>query len=156
MKPGFISVPFKADTGDGLYESNGIGKFSTAGIVIEYESKLLGLFGSKVKEVRIGLNDIVNITFKKGLFKYFSRIHIRLNNVTKLSELPNSSGKVKLKLKREDFEHGQRAVELIQSLLEGKPIGDLPPTQSPVSELIGSSEDKYKTNDLNKTRKLDD
>ena len=61
-----------------------------------------------------------------------------------------------MKLKREDFEVGKEAVEFFNQILSGKPAADIEPPQSSVSELIESSEDKYKTNDLNKTRKLGD
>jgi hypothetical protein len=155
MKQGFISVPFESQKGDGLFEITGIGKFSAAGIIIEFESKLLGLFGGTVKEVRIGAKDIVDIRFKKGFFKFFSKIQIRLNNVAKLSELPNKNGRFSMKLKREDFELGQEAVEFINTILEDDAKPDLPPVQSPVAELISSSEDKYKTNDLKETTKLE-
>ncbi|MDH3492444.1 MAG: hypothetical protein OEM82_02755 [Acidobacteriota bacterium] len=156
MKTGFISVPFKSEKGDGLFEINGIGKFSPAGIVIEYESKFLGMFGGEVKEVRIGAIDIVDIKFKKGFLKFFSKIQIRLNNVAKLSELPNRDGKFTMKIKREDFELGREAVEFFDHLLRGTPVADIEPPQSPVAELIESSKDKYKTDDLKRTRKLDE
>ena len=118
MKTGFLSVPFKSEKGDGLYEVNGIAKFSSAGLIIEYESKLLGLFGGKVKEVRIGLNDVEDIRFKKGLWKFFSKIQIRLNNVTKLSELPNKGGRFTMNLKREDFDLGKEAAEYFEQVLQ--------------------------------------
>jgi len=154
MKTGFISVPFESDKGDGLFEVNGIGKFSSAGIIIEYESKFLGMFGGKVKEVRISAKDIVDIRFKKGLFKFFTKIQIRLNNVTKLSELPNKDGRFSMKIKREDFDLGLEAVEYFNAVLRGEANPDLPPVQSPVAELFGSSEDKYETDDLKETSKL--
>ena len=41
----FITVPFKADSPNGMMAYRGIAKFSFAGIVIEYESKILDLVG---------------------------------------------------------------------------------------------------------------
>ena len=155
MKPGYISVPFKSDKGDGLFEINGIGKFSSAGIVIEYESKFLGLFEGKVKEVRIGFSDVIDIKFKKGIFRFFAKIQVRLNNVTKLKELPNKDGRFTMKLKRDDFELGREAVEFFDQLREDRSSADLPPQRSPVNELIESSQDRYGTNDLKKTKKLE-
>lgn len=165
MKPNYIGVPFKADSYDGLSESNGIAKFSQAGIVIEYESKFLGMIGSDVKEVRIGLDEILDIKFKKGIYKFFSRIQIRLKNIEKLSKLPNTSGKVKLKIKREDFELAQKAVaDTIQFMTgvapkeleqEQKTNEELPPPQTSVNELfdtkkLESNETSKETNKLNK------
>ena len=153
-KSNFISVPFKADGSDGLYEVRGIGKFSSAGLIIEYEAKLLGLFGKEVKEVRFGLEDIVDVKFKKGFFKFFSRIHIRINNVAKFGSLPNKSGKFVMSLKREDFELGERAVQYLNSFLLPEDFDRQISGMSPVDKLIEG--DKYKTNDLRKTRKLDE
>src|SRR5690242_27493 len=100
LKPQFISVPFKADSPNGITAYNGIAKFSPAGIVVEFESKFLGLIDGETKEVQIALGDILDIRFRKGIYKFFAQIQLRLQNFTKLRELPNDSGKVKLKIKR--------------------------------------------------------
>ena len=67
MASRYKGVPFKADTSNGLSEANGIAKFSEAGIVIEFESKFLGFIGGSVHEVRLSLDDILDIQFKKGI-----------------------------------------------------------------------------------------
>jgi hypothetical protein len=141
-----ISVPFKAESGSGVTEYNGIAKFSPAGIVFEFDSVVFGLIGGEVKEVRVALDEILDINFRKGIYKVFAQIQLRLKNFTKLSELPNYSGKVKLKIKREDFELAQKAVEqTLQYInandllaLEGNinPNEQLPPAQTSVSELF--------------------
>ena len=163
MKTSYIGVPFKTSSGNGLSEANGIAKFSEAGIIFEYESKFLGLVGGDFKEVRVGLEEILDIKFKKGIYKFFSRIHLRLNNIEKLSKLPNESGKIKLKIKREDFELAEKAFEQIMQYLgkgepsslpdANKPNDQLPPAQTSVNELFDT--EKFKTNDLNETTKLD-
>lgn len=166
MRDNFVGVPFKAETAKGLSETNGIAKFSEAGIVIEYESKLLGFIGSDVKEVRIGLNEILDIKFGKGIYKFFSTIRLRLKSISELGKLPNEGGKVKLKIKREDFEHAQNAVELINAILEGntydRPIaevlpstkpGELPPPQTSVNELFET--EKLVRKNQRETNKLD-
>ena len=154
MTQRFIAVPFKAQKADGLVEINGIAKFSSAGIVFEFESKFLGLFGSTVKEVRVGLDDILNVEFKKGFYKFFARIIIRLNSFATLSQLPNRDGKIKFKIKREDFELANEAVHLLKSAMN-EPTDQLPPAQTPVAELFDGSEDKYVTKELKETHKLD-
>ena len=163
IKPQFISVPFKADSGSGATEYNGIAKFSPAGIVFEFDSILFGLIGSEVKEVQVALDEILDIKFRKGIYKFFAQIQLRLKNFTKLSELPNYSGKVKLKIKREDFELAQEAVEQILRYmseidivtLPGSNDSDeqLPPAQTSVSELFNT--EKLEVRDLRKTNKLD-
>ena len=41
MQYSFTSVPFKTDSG--MSQINGVAKFSSAGVVLEFESKLFGL-----------------------------------------------------------------------------------------------------------------
>jgi len=143
IKPQFITVPFKADSGSGATEYNGIAKFSPAGIVIEFDSILLGLIGGEVKEVQVALDEILDIKFRKGIYKFFAQIQLRLKNFTKLSQLPNYSGKVKLKIKRADFELAQEAVAKLQKdLTEQREF--LPLTHTPVSLLFDESEDETK------------
>ena len=62
----FTSIPFKTKTDSGLSEINGVAKFSSAGIVLEFESKLFGLISKGVKEARIPINEIHDVKFKKG------------------------------------------------------------------------------------------
>ncbi len=51
----FTSIPFKAEKYHGLAEVNGFAKFSSAGIVLEFESKALGLVSLGVEEGRLAL-----------------------------------------------------------------------------------------------------
>jgi hypothetical protein len=150
MQQSFISVPFKTDSSMGLSEIDGIGKFSPAGIVLEYESKLFGIIKNGVKESRIALDEVLDIKFRKGFLKVGAKIEIRLKNFAKLAELPSNDGKLKLKIKREDFEIAQEAVERIQkAMLEHRE--NLPPAHTPVSVLFDESEaETEKLNEGNK------
>jgi hypothetical protein len=141
IKPQFISVPFKAGSGSGVTAYNGIAKFSPAGIVFEFDSVLLGLIGGEVKEVQVALDEILDIRFRTGIYKFFAQIQLRLKNFTKLSQLPNYSGKVKLKIKREDFELAREAVAKLQKNLTGQ--HEFLPS-SPVRSLFDKSEDETK------------
>ena len=111
----FISVPFKTESG--LSQIDGIGKFSSAGIVLEFESKLFGIIKNGVKESRIALDEILDVRLRKGFFKFAVKIEIRLKSFTKLSELPNKDGKVTLKIKRDDFARATEAVVQLQKNL---------------------------------------
>ena len=140
FKPHFVSIPFKASSSNGMTEYNGIAKFSPAGIVFEFDSVLLGLIGGKVKEVQVALNEIFDIKFRRGIYKIFAQIQIRLKNFTKLSQLPNYSGKVTLKIKREDYELAREAVAKLQKDLNEQ--GEfLLLEHSPVSRLFGDGEE---------------
>lgn len=137
MQQTFISIPFKAESG--LSQFDGMGKFSPAGIVLEFESKFLGLIKSGVRENRIALDEILDVKFRKGFFRYGAKIEIRLKSFAQLSEFPNQDGKIKLKIKKDDFERAREAVEkLNKNLVERRE--NLPPAHTPVSVLFDDSE----------------
>jgi hypothetical protein len=137
----FISIPFKTESG--LSQIDGMSKFSSAGIVLEFESKLFGLIKSGVKEIRLPLVEILDVKFRKGFFRFGAKIEIRLKNFALLSELPNRDGKITLKLVRDDFERAQEAVAKLQKdLTEHRE--SLPPTHTPVSVLFDESEAETK------------
>ncbi|MFL6469202.1 MAG: hypothetical protein ACJ72Z_14690 [Pyrinomonadaceae bacterium] len=141
----FTSVPFKTESAHGFKTVNGVAKFSGAGVVLEFESKLLGLIGSGVKEVKIRKDEILDIKFRKGIFKRGAKIEIRTKTFSKLAELPNNDGKLTLKLERDDFERGQEAVIQLQKELK-EHEASLPPTQAPVSSLFADdAEDETKS-----------
>jgi len=141
MMQGFITIPFKTESAHGLTQVNGVAKFSPAGIVLDFESKLLGLIGVGAKEVRVPLAEILDIRFRKGLFKRWAKIVVRMRTFSKLAELPNNDGKLTLKLARDDFERGQSAVEQLQKDLAGY-NESLPPPQTPVSKLFEDETDE--------------
>lgn len=141
MQTGFISVPFKAESG--LSQIDGMGKFSSAGVVLEFESKLFGLIKNGVQEARIPVADILDIKFRKGFIKVGAKIEIRLKSFTQLSELPNKDGKLILKIRRDDFDRAKDAVERIQKA-QTEEQANLPPAHTPVSRLFDESEDETK------------
>ncbi len=147
----FKSVPFKTESAHGFKTVNGVAKFSGAGIVLEFESKLFGIIGGGVKEVRLAKDEIRDIKFRKGLFKHGAKIEIRTMTVAKLVELPNQDGKLTLKLIRDDFDRGQAAVEQLQRDLTAH-AESLPPPQTPVGSLfIDDSEEETRDLSDNKT-----
>lgn len=137
----FITVPFKAESG--LSQFDGMGKFSSAGIVLEFESKFLGFIKSGVKENRIALDEILDVKFRKGFFKIGAKIEIRLKSFTRLAELPNNDGKITLKIKRDDFELAKEAVERLNKAMT-EHQSNLPPAHTPVSVLFDESEAETK------------
>jgi hypothetical protein len=145
----FITVPFKTESG--LSQIDGIGKFSSAGVVLEFESKFLGFIKSGIKENRIAADEILDIKFRKGLFKRGAKIEIRLKSFTQLAELPNSDGKITLKINRDDFERAKEAVEQLQKdLIEERE--NLPPAHTPVSRLFEDNEDNADTHEFNEKK----
>jgi len=137
----FITIPFKTESG--LSQIDGIGKFSSAGIVLEFESKLFGIIKNGVKESRIALDEILDLKFRKGFLKRGAKIEIRLKSFTQLSELPSNDGKITLKIKPDDFERAAQAVAKLQKDLNEQ-RESLPPKHTPVSRLFDESEDETK------------
>jgi hypothetical protein len=138
MMQTFTTIPFNAESG--LWKANGIAKFSSAGIIFEFESKLIGLVSNGVKESRLPFDEVLDIRFRKGLFKRGARIIIRSKTLTALKDLPLDDGKLKLKIAPEDFDAAQKMVAEYQKLLSEETTS-LPPTQTPVASLFDSSED---------------
>lgn len=133
METKFLSVPFKID--DNFSQIAGMGKFSPAGIVLEYEGKIFGIIKSGVKESRIALDEILDINFKKGILKRGVKIEIRLKSFSKLTETPNKDGKITLKIERADFERAENAVEQTNKFLTDQQE-NLPPSRPTVSSLF--------------------
>lgn len=135
----FTSVPFKTESG--LSTVNGVAKFSNAGIVLEFESKLFGLISSGIKEARLAVAEILDVKFKKGVLKRGAKIEIRTKSLAKLTELPNSDGKMTLKLQPDDFERARDAVAKLQKEMTDC-TESLPPPHTPLSVLFDESEEE--------------
>lgn len=143
----FTSIPFKTESGHGLTSVNGVAKFSSAGIVLEFESKLFGLISNGVKEARLSTTDILDVKFKKGVFKRGAKIEVRGKSLAALSDLPNTDGKLTLKIQSDDFERARDAVTKLQKDM-AEEAASLPPYHTSVSSLFDGSEEE--------TRKLDE
>jgi hypothetical protein len=135
----FTSIPFKIEAG--LWHANGIAKFSSAGIVLEFESKLFGLIGRGVKEVRLPLAELLEVKFKRGFLKTGAKIEIRTKTFAKMAELPNKDGRLTFKVVRADFSQAEEAVAKLQRDMT-EHASSLPPTHTPVSVLFDESEDE--------------
>ena len=129
----FISVPFKTESG--LSQVNGVGKFSSAGVVLEFESKLFGILPGGVKEARIPIAEILDVKFKKGVLKRGAKIELRMKSFSKLSQLPYKDGRLTLKLQRDDYERGEEAVARLQKDMTEQQESE-PPPHTPVSRLF--------------------
>jgi hypothetical protein len=141
MSTNFTSIPFTVD--EGFSRFAGIAKFSAAGIVFEFESKIFGIIKSGVKEVRFPMEEILDVKFRKGVLKHGAKIEVRTKSFAKLNEMPNREGKVTLKLERDDFERAREAVLALQKELS-EHASSLPPHQTRVSSLFDQSEDETK------------
>ncbi len=147
---GFISVPFKID--DNFSQVAGIGKFSPAGIVLEYEGKIFGIIKSGVKESRISTDEILDIKFKTNFLKRGAKIEIRTKTFSKLTEVPNRDGKITLKIEKDDIKRAEEAVAKLQKDVT-EHQENLPPKHTPVSRLFDeTANDEEDTKNLNDPR----
>lgn len=150
MNQGFSSIAFNGMSDkNGIRQISGIAKFSSAGIVVEFESKLFGIIKNGIREIKIALGEILDVKFKKGFLKVGAKIEIRLNTFAKLSELPNKNGRLILKVVREDFAEAEKAVAKLQAdLVNLQKSQSL--EQSPVSRLFRDSEEDSDTTEPNR------
>jgi hypothetical protein len=135
---GYTSIPFKAE--HGFSQTNGVAKFSSAGVVLEFESKFLGFISKGIKEVRLAVEEIHDVKFRKGFMKRGAKIELRARSMQRLSELPSSEGKVSLKIEADDFERAREAVERLQKELD-EHAASLPPPHTSIASIIDGSED---------------
>ena len=134
----FTSIPFK--TKSDFSHVNGVAKFSSAGIVLEFESKLLGLIGLGVKEIRLPLAEILDIKFRKGFLKRGAKIEVRAKSFTTLAQLPNKEGKLTLNLDPDDLARAQTAVDNLNEELSAY-NESLPPSHTSVGSLFEENDE---------------
>src|SRR6476620_4906054 len=103
----FTAIHCKTKTD--LSHINGVAKFSSAGIILEFESKFLGLIGTGVKEVRLAIDELLDVKFRKGVFKRGAKIEIRTKSFSTIAQLTNKEGKLILKLDNGDFDRARDA-----------------------------------------------
>ncbi len=139
----FTSIPFKSESAHGLTSVNGVAKFSSAGVVLEFESKLFGLISNGVKEARLATDEILDVKFKKGVLKRGAKVEIRVKSLAKLNELPYKDGKLTLKIQSDDFERARDAVAKLQKDMADE-AASLPPYHTSVSSLFDGSEEETK------------
>lgn len=137
----FTSIPFKSEADSGFSSINGVAKFSSAGIVLEFESKVLGLISKGVKEERLPMSELLDVKFKKGFLRRGAKIEIRLNSFTRLTELPNKEGKLTLKISHDDWERARDAVAKLHGDRTERAAA-LPPAHTPVSVLFDETEEE--------------
>lgn len=135
----FTSIPFKTKTE--LSHINGVAKFSSAGIILEFESKFLGLIGMGVKEVRLPIAELLDVKFKKRFMQRNAGIEIRTRSFSALANLPNKNGKLTLKIESDDVASARDAVDRLNRDL-AEYAATVPPNRVPVSSLFDGSEDQ--------------
>jgi len=129
----FTSVPFKSE--HGISQVHGVAKFSSAGIVMEYESKIIGLISTGLKDANIPIEELLDVRFKKSFGKKGGKVEIRLKSFRRLAELPNQQGKIVLKIESDDRDRAREAVErLTKDIAEH--ARNAPPPHPPLESIF--------------------
>jgi len=79
--------------------------------VLEYESKIIGLISTGLKDAQIPIDELLDIKFKKSFGKKGGKIEVRLKSMRRLAELPNQQGKIVLKIEADDRDRAKEAVD---------------------------------------------
>lgn len=123
-------IPFTLSQSDNfLMESSGIIRLEAKHLVMEYQSRdaVLGMVKSSVNEVRLSLNDVQHITFKKGLFS--NTLRIQAKAMRAFEKVPGSvQGAVELKIKRADRKNAEymvSAANLRMSEMKLESLGEI-------------------------------
>ena len=110
-----LSVPFKIkDILFGVAVCNGVLCLDDGSVSIESQTKctLIGLLKTRIKYIRIAVDDIQEVDFKKSMFG--NSITIRLSKLSIANQLPKQEpGEIKLSIHKN---HVEAAEELVHSL----------------------------------------
>ena len=122
-----ITVPFKIDeVMHGLAEAEGILSFDGEKVVLEFRTadSLVGLVKSRVKKVAIGLHQIEEIDFRKGLWS--CRLRMRLSELKAAARIPNSkSGEMVLCVSKKYARVAESLVADLQSDLTNRKVDEI-------------------------------
>lgn len=143
MNTGFTSIPFKAESDSGFSSVNGVAKISAAGIVFEFEKKVLGFIGGGIKELKLPASEILDIKIKSGFFRFSGKVEVKVRSLMTISGLPISDGKLILKIAKDDVAECQEAAKGLLTAIKDM-NRELPPVHTPVSRLFDESEDETK------------
>ena len=92
-------VPFTLDAG--ISKVSGVVRDAEEALVIEYQSKILGLIPSGIKVIRIPYREIEEVFFSTSIFK--TRLRIILKTLRSIESFPTpSQGELQLKIARKN------------------------------------------------------
>lgn len=125
MLPEFISFMFSVpDVHHGFAAVDGIARASRYGLILEFETKYLGLLKSGVKEVGISISEIESVNLKEGWLR--TEIVVKARSLRTLTEIPGShQGRVKLRVSRREKEIAKQVVSILMLHISESEIAKL-------------------------------
>ena len=125
MLPEFISFAFSiSDVHHGFAEVAGLGRASKYGLILEFETKYLGMLKSGVKEVGISISEIESVSLKEGWLK--TEMIVKAKGLRTLTDIPGShQGQVKLRIPRKEREVAKHAASILMLHISEKELSKL-------------------------------
>ena len=91
----------------GLSEVTGVIREDPDAIIIEYQSKLLGLVKSSIKSIQIPFREVEEVRYSSNLFQ--ARLRILLKTLRNMGDFPApKQGELVFKVSRKNREHARR------------------------------------------------
>lgn len=107
------AIPFKSQAYAGFGSINGLLRLDGAALVLEFQTKVLGIVKASPKEVRVPLDQIASITLEEGWFS--TSLRIQATNLTVWSSFPESDmGRVVLGVEHHDREAARSLVAAVE------------------------------------------
>lgn len=100
----------------GLSEASGLATMNRAGLTLEYQVRVLGLFRLSIREAVVPFGEIVSVTLKKNLLQ--TRIVLHTRSLRTLQTVPgNKTGQLVLRIARRDQETASQLVSALRLYL---------------------------------------
>lgn len=91
----------------GLSQVSGVVREGTDSLVVEYQSKLLGLIKSDIKVIQIPFREITNVAFSSNIFQ--AKLRIQLKTLRNIGDFPaQKQGDLELVIARANREEARR------------------------------------------------
>lgn len=107
------AIPFTTQAYGGFGSINGLMRLDGAALVLEFQTKVLGVVKASPKEVRVPLDQIAAITLEEGWFS--TTLRIQATSLTVWSGFPESDmGRVVLSLDQSERENARALIASVE------------------------------------------
>lgn len=107
------AIPFTMEAYGGFGSLSGLLKLEGATLILEFQSKVLGMVRSEPKEVRVPLDHVASMILDEGWFT--TKLRIQATSLSVWAGFPESEkGRVVLSLDRSDRPAARDLVALVQ------------------------------------------
>lgn len=108
------AIPFNTQAYAGFGSINGLLRLEGAALVLEFQTKVMGIVKVDPKEVRVPLEQVASITLEEGWFRS-TTLRIQATSLTVWSGFPESDmGRVVLSIDHRDRDAARALVAAVQ------------------------------------------